>query len=418
MIMNRQILNFLNRKKTWVVFYLMLLFCWANMFAKNSVNQLEPNAPEHFNVMSNSCNSVTFSWNDILGATEESYEIHRSEGNPAGPYHYIGSSPANNLVFTDHTIIPMNTYYYYVKGRFGFGFGKASQVIMVMPNCPDNAGEINNLRVYAKSCSQLVIQWDDIVGFNEENYELYRAKDHPNNQYEIIGLPHQNQTQWIDGNLNNNTKYYYLLKARFFDRFSNYSIVEGQTTLPLYLDIVSNCSNKVKLKWDICTSQRENWVIYATTDNESWKEIGRTDALVNTFEANLTQPTKHYYFAVQPIYSNGFSNWSNVVHRDPNQLNCNVNNTSNNMVENLAVYPNPATDNVNLKLLADEALEQGILTLVDLSGNVKQSLNLSKIMPNEEIKLNTSNLNTGGYRINILGNNGNKAFGGKLSISR
>ena len=403
-------------------FILKLFFVSAIYFSWYPVNTLgnfidqEPNAPANFQVVSNSCNSVTFSWQDILYATEESYEIYRSTGQAEGPYYYIGSSHANNLMFTDHTVMPHTTYFYYVKGRFGFGFGKASQVIKVEPNCPNNAGEIQNLSVYALNCSQLSIQWDDIVGFNEENYELYRAKDHPNNMYEKIGLPHQNQTIWVDKNLNSNTRYYYILRARFSDRFSNYSSATGQTTQALDLKIAESCGNKVKLHWEICSPEREDWVIYATSDHVSWAEIGRAEALEHTFEAKSLDPSKSYYFAVQPIYSNGFSNWSNTVHRPPTSQTCASTNAA--ITETLMAYPNPAAHEVNLKLPTEEAVESGVVQIMDVGGNVVQNISLRNLQAAEDFKISTSNLRQGAYHINLLPEKGNKTYRTKINVNR
>lgn len=391
-------------------------FSWHQANALGNFIEQEPNAPADFQVVSNSCNSVTFSWQDILGATEESYEIYRSVGQAEGPYMYIGSSHANHLMFTDHTVMPHTTYYYYVKGRFGFGFGKASQVIKVEPNCPNNAGEIQNLRVYPLNCSQLSIQWDDIVGFNEENYELYRAKDHPYNMYEKIGLPHQNQTIWVDKNLNSNTRYYYILRARFSDRFSNYSTAAGQTTQALDLKIAESCGNKVKLQWEICSPEREDWVIYATSDNVSWAEIGRAEALEHTFEVTSLDPSKSYYFAVQPIYSNGFSNWSNTVLRPPTSQTCAS--TQAVITETVMAYPNPAATEVNLKLPAEQAIGPGLVQVVDLAGNLVQSITLKNLQAADQLKISTSNLREGAYQINILPEKGGKTFRSKINVNR
>lgn len=275
------------------------------------------NAPQNLQVSKISCDVLKLTWNDIIDSFEESYEVYRSSNGPGGPYQLIATPNANAIEFIDHTVWPNATFHYYVRGRFSSGFSPNSNIAMGYTACDgpitDPSGPNGNVNVYPISCSQFSIQWSDVIGRDEESFELYRSENTPYGPYVLVGLPAANTGVWIDGHLESDTKYYYKLRARFGDGFSDYTVVVGATTFKINLRLTQFCATKAVLDWDICTSQREKWRILVSLDNVNFLPLADVDALVNHYEAKNLIPNTKYYFAVQPSYSTGYSNFSNIV---------------------------------------------------------------------------------------------------------
>jgi Secretion system C-terminal sorting domain len=274
------------------------------------------NAPSNLVISQFSCNALKLKWDDVVGSYEESFEIYRSANGAAGPFELIATPAADVVEYYDNLIYPNFTYFYYVRARFGTGFSATTNVASGMTACSPTApqvGKLGNVRVISEGCSQLKVMWDDVVGRYEESYEVMRAKDRIDGLYVAVDQPKENVLQWIDEKLNSNTKYYYIVRARFNDGYSAYTAPVGNTTSGIGLKISSNCATRVVLDWDNCTKHRERWVVKTSTDNVNFYEVANVHEKLNHYEVKNLMPNTKYYFAVQPVYSNGFSNLSNIV---------------------------------------------------------------------------------------------------------
>ncbi|MES2796042.1 MAG: T9SS type A sorting domain-containing protein [Bacteroidota bacterium] len=271
------------------------------------------------NIKATSCNSIEVSWAKLNPADFVNYGIFRADitnpdlpNEPYNSYVLVGSVSLNDLSFVDLNVEPNKSYSYSVSAlNYTLGYTPRISYAKALTYCPSKLN--TSINAYDINCSQIVVQWKDISNYNEESYELYRSAGSAEGPFVLIALPVANATQWIDGQLNSSTKYYYTIRARFSDSFSGYSPVSGAQTSGINLRLMSYCATKAVLDWDICTPNREKWIIKASTDNMNFYDLGETNALTNHFEAINLKPNTTYYFAVQPVYSNGFSNLSNVV---------------------------------------------------------------------------------------------------------
>lgn len=137
--------------------------------------------------------------------------------------------------------------------------------------------------------------------------------------------------------------------------------------------------------------------VYAPTQagaNTSW--INCTDGTVLSTESQFTPSENGQYRLV--VEKNGCSDTSSCFSYNKVGLADNVNNVA------FTVYPNPASDVLNVNLKGVSLTDKVLLSIVDMTGRTVVQNEISKTMENQTLSLNVSNLKSGVYFIQMTGN--------------
>ncbi len=137
--------------------------------------------------------------------------------------------------------------------------------------------------------------------------------------------------------------------------------------------------------------------VYAPTQagaNTSW--INCTDGTVLSTESQFTPSENGQYRLV--VEKNGCSDTSSCFSYNKIGLADNVNNVA------FTVYPNPASDILNVNLKGVTLTDKVLLSIVDMTGRTVVQNEISKTMENQTLSLNVSNLKPGVYFIQMTGN--------------
>ncbi|MBI3138201.1 MAG: T9SS type A sorting domain-containing protein [Sphingobacteriales bacterium] len=188
------------------------------------------------------------------------------------------------------------------------------------PNKPDMPG---NVMLSPLSLTQMKIDWSDNPNsaFNETNFEVYQATQ-SGGPYTLVGITNQDITTFTVNGLNQNTRYYYKLRAvnntgasAATEEVSSKTVADTQApTAPGNLRVTAATNNSVSLAWN------------ASTDNVG---VDKYDIYINGVKSfvtsatsfscyNLTTADSGYLFIVKARDAAGnVSNPSNNVYGIP-----------------------------------------------------------------------------------------------------
>ena len=265
-----------------------------------------------------STSSIKLTWTDNAN-NEDNYVVERSSTGGEGTFTVITSSlAANTNTFTNSGLKSNTTYYYRVKavneaGSLGYSAQANATTSKDLPTTP------SELRSTVVTASTITLIWNDNSG-NETGFVLERSLTTEDEDFSIVAnIPANNET-YTDEGLSSNTTYFYRIRAKNADGFSEtYSNEPGITTereagppaAPTKLTAHAVTTFLIKLEWQDNADNETSYIIERYTDPENITKINlpsNTEVYENIgLSANTT-----YYYKVIASNNDGVTE-SNIV---------------------------------------------------------------------------------------------------------
>lgn len=186
-----------------------------------------------------------------------------------------------------------------------------------------------------------------------------------------------------------------------------------EADLPLPVSLVSFKAEKFQdrntsLTWNTVSEiNSSHFLVQRSSDKKSWSTIGRVNAAGNS------QFIENYQFIDENVY-NGLDNSLSVYYRlqmidlDGQQKNSPIENVvfgkegSKSSEFALLVYPNPATDGVQVEWNGQNSIQPTLLELYDVTGKLVLTQKVSDNTNQEYLDFGAGNISTGLYLLRIL----------------
>ena len=298
----------------------------------------------------NTCVTGNYSSSDINNGTNN------------GAYPYVISVACNNGTFTSGTCI--------------------SETWLRATNNSNPTGAI------AACGSSILMSWAPPMQTQDEMTELISETYLTNRKSTLGGLFYNAQMSMLeDYNSNTTAKEVMQTWVMFGDPST---VFRNKVTMNMSVSHIGNVplgTNSINVNCDtdgtkISISQENNLLGYAIVNN------GSADISITSLTSNqplVVTGTKQNYNPYQGIIT---------VADGPAGINTNI-------LENIIVYPNPASHELNIKVLSDNQLPD-LIELVDLTGKIIYSNNR---IQSENTRINTISLSSGIYLLNVKLNN-------------
>ncbi|MFO7934795.1 MAG: fibronectin type III domain-containing protein, partial [Bacteroidales bacterium] len=234
-----------------------------------------PAAPTGLSATAIDENTIDLSWTDTNN--ENNYIIERSFTSGSG-FTVIDTISANSTSYRDGTLTEDTRYYYRIYATNPGGDSDYSNEASAItdPSVPDAPSNMTFTDVKETS---MRVRWEDNSD-NEDNFVLER-RESASDSWGVIAEPTNNY--YDDSGLEDNTTYYYQVKAVNAAGFSDYTS-GSQTTLlakpaaPFDFEGIANNTCTVDLTWQDTAHNEDGF--------ELWKRIGST----GTYELLETLP--------------------------------------------------------------------------------------------------------------------------------
>lgn len=187
----------------------------------------------------------------------------------------------------------------------------------------------------------------------------------------------------------------------------------AEATLPLPVSLVSFSAKKFQdrsthLSWaTVSEINSSHFLVQRSSDKKSWSTIGRVSAAGNS------QFIENYQFIDENVY-NGLDSRLSVYYRlqmvdlDGQQKNSPIENVvfgkegSKSSELALLVYPNPATDGVQVEWNGQNSIQPTLLELYDITGKLVLTQKVSDNANQEYIDFGPAKISSGLYLLRIL----------------
>ena len=307
----------------------------------------KPSPPSNLEATSSNNSNVDLIWDDN-SSNESGFEIERSEGNNTS-FTLLQSVAANTNSYVDTNISTSSTYFYRVRATADQNSNYSNESsVTFKPFAPVNFGttEITS--------SSISLTWND-NNSDEDNYVLERSTI--TSAYETVATLDANSTDYIDENLEADTKYIYRLKAVRSGISSDYSNELLVTTLPLppnaptNLTISANSINELVISWTDNSDNEDYFIIERSLgDNSNYVEFTFTEIdIIDYIDKDVFEFTD-YFYRVLARNQGGDSEYSNEVN-----LSTLVLSTKEELKSNI-LFPNPFND--KFTIVSDEPLNK------------------------------------------------------------
>ncbi len=191
--------------------------------------------------------------------------------------------------------------------------GEKTFIVPVVPkNLPPT-----NFSAVAISNTQINLSWIGVTGNN--GYEIQRSLNSTFTGVDSFNA-NVNAISYDDGNLANNTQYYYRIRTLSSAGVSDWSETKGAETAdvstpPTNLVATPNAYNKVTLTWSDNSQNEEGFSIERASifTNNFFEEIAQTDEGITTYIDNSVLANATYKYRVRAINPNGSSPYSNIA---------------------------------------------------------------------------------------------------------
>ena len=256
-------------------------------------------APDAPRVFAQSDSEIEIAWNMVLGATH--YKLYRSETS-GGLFALVGGDIS---VTRYRDSDPANTFYYYqLEACSGDECSGRSPAVGTAPAMPSPM-------VATQSDSAISITWSAVVGAT--HYKLYRATVSGGSLTPIGGKIAA--TEYIDGNLDANTSYYYRLESCNDNGCSGRSLEVSAATAPATpsapaMPLVAAQSDvAIAITWSAVVGATHYKLYRATVSGGSLTPIGGEITATEYVDGGLDANTS-YYYQLESCNDNGCSDRS------------------------------------------------------------------------------------------------------------
>ena len=329
---------------------------WSNV--TDAITQLPPvttpSAPASLSASSGSSSQINLSWSDNSN-NETGFDIERS--GDGSNFSALASVDANITTYQNTGLVSNTKYYYRVRAKNSAGNSGWSntadattqQPPVTVPSTP------TNLSASAASSSQINLTWGDVI--NETGYDIERSTD--GSSFSVLASVDANVTTYANTGLAASTKYWYRVKAKNSAGNSGWSNTADATTqsppvtiLPKPTNLREKMGNpvinQISIVWDENAQDETGYeVSRATNSTTTWEVLkGDLPAQSKEYVDKAVRTGNKYYYRVRAIRNSSFSEYSDVLSVNAPL----VNSVSNPNLEEVVVFPNPATDWFKIKM--------------------------------------------------------------------
>ena len=246
-----------------------------------------PETPETPTAVAQSEGAVSISWSAVAGATH--YKLYRS-ATSGGLFTQIGGDIAGTDYVDDNDLAANTSYYYQLESCNDNGCSsRSSAVSATTALAPPMA-----LTATAQSDSAISITWSEVAGAT--HYKLYRSEA-SEGQFDRVG-DNIAATEYVDGNLDANTSYYYRLESCNDNGCSGRSPVGSATTapaMPAAPTAAAQSDSEISITWSEVAGATHYKLYRATVSGGAYTQIGEEIAATGYLDRNLSETTAYYY---------------------------------------------------------------------------------------------------------------------------
>jgi Secretion system C-terminal sorting domain/Fibronectin type III domain len=224
----------------------------------------------------------------------------------------LANLPSNNNTYTDNAVTADTDYWYYVRARYGNGYGPSIPIKIHTPALP-----VPVITATAVSPIKVDVNWANTP--NNQSYEVVRSTDGV--LYNIV-IPNtgSNVNFFVDNTVLPNTKYWYAVRAGYSNGWSKPSNVVTVTTPPLPIpgNVVATSSNctQINLNWTDTSGpliSEENFQISRSENGGPYALIFTSPANSTSYSDTKLKPNTSYSYVIRGRYAVGYSDNSAVA---------------------------------------------------------------------------------------------------------
>jgi len=273
-----------------------------------------PLAPANLSATTVSNTQIDLAWQD-KSTNEDSFKIERKLG-AAGVFKQIVKLGANVKNFSDAGLAPNTSYFYRVRAtNTGGPSGYSNEAgTATLPNAPFAPAR---LRAVPLSQTQVNLAWADSSN-NETGFKIERKTITDN--YTQIATLGANVTSYVDNGLQQDTEYFYRVRAYNSGGHSDYSGEANAITLPNIpnppgsLTATTKSSNQLDLVWADSSNNEAGFKIERKVGLVGvFVEIATVGAKVTSFSNLGLIANTRYFFRVRAYNRGGNSAYSNTA---------------------------------------------------------------------------------------------------------
>ena len=261
--------------------------------------------------------SIRLTWLDHSDS-ESGFEIERSlEGGGVG-FDRIHTAAANVLTYTNNTGLTENTEYYYrvraynAAGPSDYTSEVHATTLLMLPEAPDG------LLLDSITTNSIYLSWND-NSTNEDGFEVQRSPA-PGNDYSFIHLTDPDSAFYKDTLLEDDTEYFYRVRAVNVTGPSGYTVPRNATTLlaipedPAALEATATQICSIELKWLDLSDNEDGFEIERslTTSPGDFEFLASVAAEVASYTDIETENGAVYYYRVRAYNDAGYSEYTPI----------------------------------------------------------------------------------------------------------
>lgn len=294
------------------------------------------NLPElTVNIVSNQ--SLKITWKAIPKAN--SYILERRD-NSNNSFKELAKLGADKTTYSDSLLKDNVTYFYRIKA---FGVNTESDFATVQATTPQKLN-LPELSVSTVSFQSLKVSWKTIP--RATTYILER-KAVLSDIYKEIAKLATDKTAYSDSLLNDNTTYYYRLKALGDKTESDFGMAENTTPQKLNTPelVVNTISYKsLNIAWKSISKATSYLLERKANQSDAYKEIAKLEADKTVYSDSALKENTTYYYRLKAF---GDKTESNFVIAQGNTAQILV--LEEELSNGFTVYPNPTSTEIHLK---------------------------------------------------------------------
>jgi len=290
---------------------------WSNPVNVTTLSQDIPPPINLTAVFDSTTKFVTVSWTDNT-TLETGTSIERKEG-IGGTFREIGTTNADVSVFTDQSVVPGSTYVYRAKYHTTLGFDTdySNEAQIFIPDLPPAAPSDLIISTITPNVNYL-LNWK-LNSTDEDRVEVWR-KDGSSGQYQLFKTLAAKTIADVVTVPNSGLVYYFKIRTgrnNLVSDFSNEVGTNGSSgSNVITLSGGATGSTSIQITWTDISSDKLGFSIerkISWEQDTAYKIINQVGATVLFYNDNGLQPSTTYSYRVRAIFSQGYSNYSNVM---------------------------------------------------------------------------------------------------------